>query len=64
MEKLKVHRKNPHAVAPGRRGGKAGTGASKRRADAAVNARLGGLARWRKHRERQARRVSGKHSSC
>jgi hypothetical protein len=47
--------KNPHAVALGRAGGKAGTGESKRRSTEQMKkaGRLGGLARWRNERAKK-----------
>jgi hypothetical protein len=43
--------KNPHAVALGRLGGKAGTGAAKARNVTPEMARKAALARWAKYRQ-------------
>jgi hypothetical protein len=48
--------KNPNAVSLGRLGGKAGTGASKRRKVTSAMARKAVNARWKKWREAKAMR--------
>ena len=45
---MAVKRKNPHAVALGRKGGKAGVGKSKARKVTSEAARKAALARWGK----------------
>jgi hypothetical protein len=44
--------KNPHAVALGRKGGKAGTGKSKARKVSSEQARKAALARWEKEEKK------------
>jgi hypothetical protein len=47
-----VAMKNPHAVALGRKGGKAGTGKSKARKVSSEQARKAALARWEKEEKK------------
>ncbi len=48
---MSTHKKNPHAVSLGRLGGKAGTGAAKRRTPEQAKAAV--AVRWARHRSKQ-----------